>query len=114
MKIAVIGGGAGGIAAAIYAKRNNMKNSVTVFERGDRILKKLLATGNGRCNLSNESISPENYFSHTPDSLEQILSAFPENEERQFYALKAAEYIPIHAGQMRLAMPSGLNVKDSE
>ncbi len=86
MKIAVIGGGAGGIAAAIYAKRNNMKNSVTVFERGDRILKKLLATGNGRCNLSNESISPENYFSHTPDALEQILSAFPENEERQFFA----------------------------
>ena len=86
MKIAVIGGGASGIAAAIYAKRNNMKNSVTVFERGDRILKKLLATGNGRCNLSNESISPENYFSHNPDAIEQILSAFPENEERQFFA----------------------------
>ena len=86
MKIAVIGGGASGIAAAIYAKRNNVKNSVTVFERGDRILKKLLATGNGRCNLSNESISAENYFSHTPDAVKQILSAFPENEERQFFA----------------------------
>ena len=86
MKIAVIGGGASGIAAAIYAKRNNMKNSVTVFERSDRILKKLLATGNGRCNLSNESISCENYFSHTPDAVKQILSAFPENEERQFFA----------------------------
>ena len=86
MKIAVIGGGASGIAAAIYAKRNNAKNSVTVFERGDRILKKLLATGNGRCNLSNESISSQNYFSHTPDAVEQILSAFPENEERQFFA----------------------------
>ena len=86
MKIAVIGGGASGIAAAIYAKRNNAKNSVTVFERGDRILKKLLATGNGRCNLSNESISSQNYFSHTPDAVEQILFAFPENEERQFFA----------------------------
>lgn len=86
MKIAIIGGGASGIAAAIYAKRNNMKNSVTVFERSDRILKKLLATGNGRCNLSNEVISPENYFSHSPEEAASILSAFPENEERQFFA----------------------------
>ncbi len=85
MKIAIIGGGASGIATAIYAKRNNEKNSVTVFERSDRVLRKLLATGNGRCNLSNESISPDNYFSHTPDCVSKILSAFTPNEERQFF-----------------------------
>ncbi len=85
MKIAIIGGGASGIAAAIYAKRNNEKNSVTVFERSDRVLRKLLATGNGRCNLSNEYISPDNYFSHTPDVVSKILSAFTPNEERLFF-----------------------------
>ncbi len=85
MKIAVIGGGASGIATAIYAKRNNKKNSVTVFERSDRVLRKLLATGNGRCNLSNESISPDNYFSHTPDVVSNILSAFTPDVERQFF-----------------------------
>ena len=86
MKIAVIGGGASGIAAAIYAKRICNKNSVTVLERSDRVLKKLLATGNGRCNLSNTSISPENYFSHTPKEVSNILNAFPPEEERQFFA----------------------------
>lgn len=85
MKIAIIGGGASGIATAIYAKRNNEKNSVTVFERSDRVLRKLLATGNGRCNLSNESIRPENYFSHTPLDVSKILSAFTPNEERAFF-----------------------------
>ncbi len=85
MKIAIIGGGASGIATAIYAKRNNEKNSVTVFERSDRVLRKLLATGNGRCNLSNEYICEDNYFSHTPTDASKILSAFSPNEERQFF-----------------------------
>lgn len=85
MKIAIIGGGASGIAAAIYAKRNNENNSVTVFERSDRVLKKLLATGNGRCNLSNESISIDNYFSHDTADVSKILSEFTPNEERQFF-----------------------------
>ena len=85
MKIAIIGGGASGIAAAICAKRNNKENSVTVFERSDRVLRKLLATGNGRCNLSNESISEENYFSHDIADVSKILSAFPPNDERQFF-----------------------------
>lgn len=85
MKIAIIGGGASGIAAAIYAKRICKENSVTVFERSDRVLKKLLATGNGRCNLSNECISPENYFSHNPKEMCEILAAFTAEEERQFF-----------------------------
>ena len=76
MKIAIIGGGAGGITAAIYAKRENEENSVTVFERSDRVLRKLLATGNGRCNLSNTDISQRNYFSHSPECINKILSAF--------------------------------------
>ena len=86
MKIAVIGGGASGIATAIYSKRICKENSVTVFERSDRVLKKLLATGNGRCNLSNSDISSENYFSHNPKELNDILSAFSPEEERQFFA----------------------------
>lgn len=85
MKIAVIGGGASGIAAAIYAKRTGKENSVTVLERSDRVLKKLLATGNGRCNLSNERILPENYFSHTPDKVKSVLEAFSPEEEKAFF-----------------------------
>ena len=86
MKIAVIGGGASGIVSAIYAKRINEKNSVTVFERSDRILKKLLATGNGRCNLSNASISEDNYYSSDKSIMAEILSKFSPDEEKAFFS----------------------------
>lgn len=51
MEIIVIGGGAAGMAAAIEAARRGAK--VTLLERMDRVGKKILATGNGRCNLMN-------------------------------------------------------------
>ncbi len=53
MKIIVIGGGAAGMAAAIQAARRG--GDVTLLEKMDRVGKKLLATGNGRCNLMNVS-----------------------------------------------------------
>lgn len=59
MEIAVIGGGASGIFASIAARENG--NSVTIYERCDRIGKKILATGNGRCNLTNINADTENY-----------------------------------------------------
>lgn len=56
--VAVIGGGASGMAAAIAARRKlsesaSVTGNVTVFERNDRVGRKLLMTGNGRCNLTN-------------------------------------------------------------
>lgn len=57
MKIAIIGGGASGLAAAIEASlkagERKIKAEITVYEAKDRIGKKLLATGNGRCNMTN-------------------------------------------------------------
>ncbi|MBQ1928254.1 MAG: NAD(P)/FAD-dependent oxidoreductase [Clostridia bacterium] len=54
MKIAIIGGGASGMLSAIVAKRAGA--NVTVFERLDRVGKKLLSTGNGRCNITNVNV----------------------------------------------------------
>ena len=51
-KIAVVGGGAAGMTAAIQSAR--MGALVTIYERNDRVGKKLLSTGNGKCNFSNE------------------------------------------------------------
>ena len=51
--IMIIGGGASGLAAAVAAKRFCPELSVTILERNSRVGKKILATGNGRCNLGN-------------------------------------------------------------
>ena len=50
--VVVIGGGASGIVAAIYAARNGKK--VTILEKNNVCGKKILVTGNGRCNYFNE------------------------------------------------------------
>lgn len=61
-KIAIIGGGASGImcAARLTAKKCNAE--IKIFEKNDRILKKINITGNGRCNLSNERASKRGYY----------------------------------------------------
>lgn len=60
--ILVIGGGASGMSAAIAAKQAAPRCSVVLAEALDRCGKKLLATGNGRCNIMNAQAMPENYL----------------------------------------------------
>lgn len=55
MTTIIIGAGASGLACAIRLKQNNINNEVIVLERLSTPGKKILATGNGRCNLSNSS-----------------------------------------------------------
>ncbi len=63
--IAIIGGGAAGLACAIAASRGAQQLgsalSVVVFERDDRVGRSILATGNGRCNFSNAHIDANVY-----------------------------------------------------
>ena len=60
----IVGGGASGLTAAITAKDFGI--DVAIVECNDRIGKKILTTGNGRCNISNKSISNPNlnYYSY--------------------------------------------------
>lgn len=61
MKILIVGAGASGVAAAINVKRKFPKDDVTIIEHSDKALKKILATGNGRCNLGNKSLDINKY-----------------------------------------------------
>lgn len=61
MKTVIIGGGCSGVLAAINAKNN--KNEIMILERNDEVLKKLLMTGNGRCNYYNEDQDIKHYHS---------------------------------------------------
>ena len=57
MKIAIVGGGAAGLMAAIVASQ---QHKVTVFEKQNRVGKKLYASGNGKCNLTNSVLTRQN------------------------------------------------------
>ncbi len=87
MDIAVIGGGASGLAAALSV-RESLENRVTVFERQNRVGRKLLATGNGRCNLTNRGASLEHYHGADPSFPGPALRRFgPEDTLRWFLSL---------------------------
>ena len=64
MKVAIIGGGASGLCCAIAAgKKAKGKADITVYESKDRVGKKILATGNGRCNMFNARAIADDYSS---------------------------------------------------
>ena len=57
-KVIIIGGGAAGCAAALKLKEASVETAI--LEAGDRLLKKLLVTGNGRCNITNDKLIKPN------------------------------------------------------
>lgn len=70
--IAVIGGGAAGLFAACWLKNRN----IVILEKHSRIGKKILATGNGRCNFTNLYADTCHYFTKDKNTLEKILSQY--------------------------------------
>lgn len=84
MKIAIIGGGAAGLMAAITAKRLNNKIDIDIFDINKAVGKKILASGNGRCNISNTEISFENYIGENPAFVIDALKQFDFNAFEKF------------------------------
>lgn len=82
-KVCIVGGGAAGMIAAIMAARNHA--AVTILEHNEKTGKKLLATGNGRCNLTNEKQEKMCYHSEHPELLWDILQNFPFEQTLDFF-----------------------------
>lgn len=87
MIVAIVGGGASGMAAALAAAENE-KNQVILLERQARVGRKLQATGNGRCNLSNIHAVDRGYHGQSPEFVNNAISAFtPADTLRWFEGL---------------------------
>ncbi len=74
----IIGGGASGLCAATA-----LNGSVLVLEAGERVGKKLLATGNGKCNLTNFAVSPDKY--NNPSFVSGVLAEYNTQEIASFF-----------------------------
>ena len=81
--IAIIGGGASGMMAAIFAARKGAK--VLLLEQNDRLGKKILVTGNGRCNYTNTYQDASCYRSEQPDFITRVLDQFPVEKVIAFF-----------------------------
>lgn len=82
--IAIIGGGASGLVAGIAAARYGC-NNITILEKLSRVGKKILSTGNGRCNLTNRNIAIDDYDGDTV--LLSYISTDIESSEKFFSSL---------------------------
>ncbi len=75
--VCIIGGGASGLLCGILIKKFNKNLSVAIFESSERVGKKLLVTGNGRCNITNLNLSPQMYHGSFKYCGKHLLTACP-------------------------------------
>lgn len=109
MKIAVIGGGAAGLMAAGHAAE--LGGEVTLFEKNDRVGKKLRITGKGRCNVCNDTdvnTVIEN-IPHNPRFLYAALNAFPPAEVKAFFARQG---VPLKTERGNRVFPASDKAQD--
>lgn len=81
--VIVVGGGAAGIMAAISARR--LGADVTILERNQRVGKKILATGNGRCNFTNINVDTNCYHGNNPEFAHNALANFTIENTIKFF-----------------------------
>ncbi len=82
--VLIVGGGASGLMAAIFAARGGA--SVTLLEHSQSLGKKLLATGNGRCNLTNVHIYPDSYRGTEREFALEVLNRFDNRQTISFFS----------------------------
>ena len=83
--VLIIGGGAAGMLAALTALEGP-NNTVLLSERQARVGRKLLSTGNGRCNLSNRHAAPAHYHGRQPDFCRYALEQFSVADTLAFFS----------------------------
>ncbi len=82
-KIGIIGGGPSGLVAGIFAKKDD--NEVIILERNSKPLKKLLMTGNGKCNYFNEVYGNDCYYSEDMGIVSSIISSNNIEKAKEFF-----------------------------
>lgn len=109
--VIVIGGGASGLMAALTAAQT-AENRVLLLERQQRLGRKLLATGNGRCNLSNTGASPEHYHGEEPDFARFALERFTSADTLAFFRSLGLLTVEEHGGRVYPLSDSANSVLD--
>ena len=89
--VSIVGGGAAGLAAAVFltraAARRGLSVSITVFEKAPRVGRRLLATGNGTCNITNSAANtPRHYHGQDPAFVRPALETLPPEAAMDFFA----------------------------
>ncbi|MBU3190090.1 NAD(P)/FAD-dependent oxidoreductase [Clostridium bowmanii] len=94
----IVGGGAAGLTSALIAK--DLGIDVAIIEGSDRVGKKILTTGNGRCNISNTNINIDRYHSENPNFSKNTLDSFTINHTIDFFGNLGIPLVTLDGGKM--------------
>jgi predicted Rossmann fold flavoprotein len=83
--IAIVGGGAAGLATGIFAARLMPLRSVVVLDRAGKLGAKILVSGGGRCNVTNRVVTAADFCGGNPNVIKQVLAAFPVADTVAFF-----------------------------
>ncbi len=111
MIVCVIGGGASGMIAALTASEQP-ENEVILIERQARLGRKLLATGNGRCNLSNVNVGPPHYHGQSVDFCRYALEYFGVEQTLAYFRSLGLLTVQEENGKIYPASDSANSVAD--
>lgn len=111
MIVGIIGGGASGMAAALAAAENPGVQ-VVLLERQARVGRKLQATGNGRCNLTNLQADAAHYHGERPAFSQPALHAFPPEQTRNWFRSLGLFTVAEESGRVYPYSDQGNSVVD--
>jgi len=94
----IIGAGAAGLCAAIVCARVGQK--VTLLEQNNKIAKKILVSGNGKCNIDNKYISLNRFHSQNPKFIEEVLEGYDFQVVEKFFTSIGLALIEGKEGKM--------------
>jgi len=94
----VIGAGASGLCSAIVNARAGL--SVTLLEQNSKVGRKILASGNGKCNISNKYIDVKRFHSQNPSFIEKVLDGYDFLKVKDFFTSIGLEIVEGRDGKM--------------
>jgi predicted Rossmann fold flavoprotein len=83
--VAIVGGGAAGLAAAIFTRRENPRLDVAVLDGAAKPGAKILVSGGGRCNVTNAVVTADDFWGGRRTIIRRVLQALPVDETVEFF-----------------------------
>ena len=95
-----MGGGAAGLATAIFAARLTPTRSIVVLDGADTLGAKILMSGGGRCNITNRVVTPADFRGGNPNVIKQVLAAFSVARTAAFFSELGVELCEEDHGKL--------------
>ncbi len=99
-EIVVVGAGAAGLMAGIFAARQSPPSTVILLDSAKRVGAKILAAGGGRCNVTHFEVSPNDYAGSSHNAIRKVLSRFSVEETIHFFHKLGVELHKEETGKL--------------